>query len=139
MPDLSSPWLLFSSGFLSATLLPGGSEAHYLLALSLQNNALALLFLSVTLGNSLGGIFNYWLGRLLPERPSLQKRRQTVARRWLHRYGDWALLFSWLPLLGDPLCVLAGWYRLPALRCALFITAGKGLRFALLTALFLLS
>ncbi|MGL5290580.1 MAG: YqaA family protein [Vibrionaceae bacterium] len=139
MPDFSQPWLLFSSGFLSATLLPGGSEAHYLFALSLKSNAPALLFASVTLGNALGGIFNYWLGRLLPARKLQAKRRETLARRGLERYGDWALLFSWLPLIGDPLCVLAGWYRLSSLRCALFITAGKGLRFALLTALFLLS
>ncbi|MGL5334969.1 MAG: YqaA family protein [Enterovibrio sp.] len=139
MPDLLQPWLLFSSGFLSATLLPGGSEAHYLFALSLKNNALALLFVSVTLGNSLGGIFNYCLGRLLPAGKRQQTRRETLAQGWLERYGDWALLFSWLPLIGDPLCVFAGWYRLSALRCALFITVGKGLRFALLTALFLLS
>ncbi len=120
---------LFLASFLAATLLPGGSEA-VLVALLQQHPgqfwpALAL----ATLGNTLGALTSYALGRWLPQRQSPAALRQLArVRRW----GAPVLLLAWAPLIGDALCVAAGWLRLNALRCTVFIAAGKFARYWLL-------
>lgn len=116
---------LFASAFLAATLLPGGSEVA-LYALLARAPAAAWPALAVaTLGNTLGALTSYALGRLVPERRSASAR----ALAWMRRGGMPLLLLSWVPLAGDALCVAAGWLRLPPLRCALFIAAGKFARY----------
>lgn len=127
----SALWILFSTGFLSATLLPGGSEAHLIYLLKQNSHAMATLVLIAALGNTLGGMTNYWLGRLLPKRTLEQKHSQR-AIAWLQRYGYWTLLLSWLPIIGDPLCLAAGWLRLRQSWCCLFIAIGKMLRYVVL-------
>lgn len=120
---------LFVASFLAATLLPVGSEA--LLWAFLQQHpeqwwaALSL----ATCGNTLGGMLSWYCGRVLPRWQAWEKHRQAA---WLARWGSPALLFSWLPVIGDALCVAAGWLRLRALPCLLFIGLGKGLRYGLL-------
>jgi len=81
----SGLWVLFSTGFLSATLLPGGSEANLIASLNLGDNAPWLLVLVATLGNSLGGMTNYWLGRLIPDKTS-QEKHGHKAIRWVKKY-----------------------------------------------------
>lgn len=127
----SALWILFSTGFLSATLLPGGSEANFILLLKQNNESIATLVLVAALGNTLGGMTNYWLGRLVPSRTSNQKYTQK-AIMWLQRFGYWTLLFSWLPIIGDPLCLAAGWLRLKQIWCCLFIAIGKTIRYVVL-------
>jgi membrane protein YqaA with SNARE-associated domain len=116
-------WGLFASSFLSATLLPGNSEVVLGMLLhsvpSLKWPALAV----ATLGNTRGGLTSYLVGRLLP-RP-----HEGRALAWLHRFGTPALLLSWLPFVGDALCVASGWLRQNVVAAALFIAIGKFVRY----------
>lgn len=130
-------WGLFASAFVSSTLLPGGSEA-LLLLLSHQEVAPDLtLLLVATTGNILGGMTSWALGRWLVGRPALQPHtpRVAAATARLRRWGAPVLLLSWLPVVGDPLCVAAGWLRVHPGLAALCIAAGKAGRYALLLAL----
>jgi membrane protein YqaA with SNARE-associated domain len=76
-----------------------------------------------TLGNTLGGMSSYLLGRILPERNNLR------GLEWVRRYGAASLLLAWAPLIGDGLCVAAGWLRLNALWVTLFMAVGKFARY----------
>jgi membrane protein YqaA with SNARE-associated domain len=116
-------WGLFASSFLSATLLPGNSEI-VLAAMLLQAPALKWpMILVATVGNTLGGMTSYLIGRIFP------KPHEGRAVRWLARYGPAALLFSWAPIVGDAVCVASGWLRQNAALAAAFIAAGKFLRY----------
>nr|WP_216672220.1 YqaA family protein [Cronobacter sakazakii] len=123
---------LFTSSFLSATLLPGSSEAVLVALLVSVKTAPWLLVLTATIGNSLGGLTNVILGRLFPLRES--SRWQERAQGWLQRFGAPALLLSWLPLVGDLLCLLAGWLRLPWGPVIFFLCLGKALRYIIISA-----
>ncbi len=135
MIDPAGLWILFTSSFLASTLLPGGSEAALVYAAHQAMAPAVMLWAVATLGNSLGGITNWILGRLLrrsfPHR-TLDKARKQKALAHIQRYGSPLLLLSWLPVIGDPLCLAAGWagVRLPP--ALLFIAIGKGIRYALL-------
>lgn len=118
---------LFGSSFLSATLLPGSSEALLIALLIAKKTSVYGLLLAASLGNTLGGLTNIFLGRLLPLKR--QGRWHDTAMTWLHRLGPAALLFSWLPVVGDLLCVLAGWLRFAWLPAMLFLAVGKTLRY----------
>ncbi|CAM2842281.1 YqaA family protein [Vibrio rarus] len=127
--------LLFITGFLSATLLPGGSEAALIATLNLNQYSISSILLVATLGNTLGGLTNYWLGLLIPNRTQ-QEKHGHKAIAWLQRYGYWTLLFSWMPVIGDPLCLAAGWLRMRFLPCLILITLGKFVRYMVLIGLF---
>jgi membrane protein YqaA with SNARE-associated domain len=118
---------LLSSSFLSATLLPGSSEALLVALLIAKSASVYGLILVASLGNTLGGLTNIILGRLLPLKR--QGRWHETAMTWLQRLGPAALLFSWLPVVGDLLCVLAGWLRFGWLPSILFLAIGKTLRY----------
>ena len=137
MGEGATLWTLFAGSFLAATLLPGGSEALLYAALA-QHPQLQMAALAVaTTGNTLGGMSSYWIGRLLPakafgEHPG---RTRTRALEYARRYGSPALLGAWIPFLGDPLCVAAGWLRLPWLPVAVFMAAGKLARYLFIAAI----
>ena len=118
---------LFGSSFLSATLLPGSSKAVLIALLISQKGSIYGLLLAASVGNTLGGLTNIILGRLMP--PKGQGRWHDTAMTWLHRLGPAALLLSWLPVVGDLLCVLAGWLRFAWLPSVLFLAIGKTLRY----------
>jgi membrane protein YqaA with SNARE-associated domain len=131
----ASLWSLFISAFLSSTLLPGGSEA-VLAYLATDDQHLPLTLLVVaTLGNTLGGMTSWGIGRLIaikfPARGLVKSNHQKAMER-LQRWGSPLLLLSWLPVIGDPLCVAAGWLRLHWLLSLLFIGAGKAARYAVI-------
>ncbi len=119
---------LFAASFLAATLLPGGSEAALFGVLKLQPELLWPALGVATLGNTLGGLSSYLIGRLIPPKNDL--KGLALIRRW----GSPALLLSWVPLIGDPLCVAAGWLRLDPLWSTLFIATGKFLRYGVIAA-----
>ena len=120
--DLSL-WGLFISSFLAATLLPGGSEAVLFGVLKLHPELFWPALLLGTLGNTLGGMVTFGMGWMLPQTQQLKH----VER--VRRYGTPALMFAWVPLVGDALCLAAGWLRLNWWKAALFIAVGKFARY----------
>jgi len=127
-----SLWFLFLSAFISSTLFPGGSEAVLAYLTSEADYSLSLLIIVATLGNTLGAMTSWGIGRLISLKYStekLVKKSQQKAVERLHKYGSPVLLLSWLPVIGDPLCVAAGWLRIHWLPSLLFITLGKLLRY----------
>jgi membrane protein YqaA with SNARE-associated domain len=114
---------LFVSSFLAATLLPGGSEAVLFGVLKLHPDQLWAALAVATLGNTLGGMSSWLIGRLIP--PTRPLKGLEIVRRW----GSPVLLLSWVPLLGDPLCVAAGWLRFNPWWSVLFIALGKFARY----------
>ncbi len=122
-------WGLFASAFISSTLLPGGSEVVLAVLAHRGERDLPLLLAVATAGNALGGMSSWFIGRLLPARVLGKPEYQRAAER-LRRWGAPVLLLSWLPVVGDPLCVAAGWLRIPWLASAVFITLGKAARYA---------
>lgn len=127
MSDVLNYASMFGSSFLSATLLPGSSEALLIALLIAKKTSVYGLLVAASLGNTLGGLTNILIGRLLPLKR--QGRWHDTAMTWLHRLGPAALLFSWLPVIGDLLCVLAGWLRFAWLPAILFLAVGKTLRY----------
>jgi membrane protein YqaA with SNARE-associated domain len=122
---------LFVSAFLSSTLLPGSSEV-VLAALVADRLDVAWPAIGVaTFGNTLGGLTSYGVGRLLPSskpREGWSARALALARK----FGVSALLFSWVPLIGDALCVASGWLRHNVAAAALAIATGKFVRYVAL-------
>lgn len=93
------------------------------------------LLIVATLGNSLGGIVTYAMGWLISSRWPLkasEKRRSKQAVALVQRYGAVSLIFSWLPLIGDPLCFAAGWMRCHLFYSLMLICVGKTLRYSLI-------
>ena len=129
MSDLLSLASLFASSFLSATLLPGNSEVVLVAMLLSDVSQPWLLVLIATMGNSLGGLTNVILGRFFPLRE--KSRWQEKAVGWLKRYGAATLLLSWMPVIGDLLCLLAGWMRISWGPVLFFLCLGKALRYVL--------
>jgi membrane protein YqaA with SNARE-associated domain len=126
MTEDTSLWTLFASSFLAATLLPGGSEAVLAGELTLHPGLYWQALALATLGNTLGGMSSYLIGRLLPlRREGKGARHSERAIAYARRFGSPALLAAWVPLLGDPLCLAAGWLRLPWLPAAAFMALGK--------------
>lgn len=131
---------LFVSGLLASTLLPLASEpvlVAYLLADPMAGRIAPVL--AIGLGNTLGGVITYWMGRGVnvlwkkwrPDEPP-PGRIARHARQSVQRYGAFALIFSWLPVIGDPLCLVAGSLKLSAWRCFFWIAVGKFGRYATL-------
>lgn len=122
-------WGLFVSAFLSATLLPGGSEVVLAYLAGADTHAPLLLLGIASAGNTLGGMSSWIIGRVLPagraQSPELHPAVERIRRR-----GSPVLLLSWVPFVGDPLCVAAGWLRVPWYRALLFIALGKIARYA---------
>ena len=125
-------WGLFLSAFLSSTLFPGGSEAMLAyLSVDTPHNP-AVLFWVATLGNTLGGMLTWGMGWLIAVRypaRNLVKTREIAAIKRIQRWGSPVLLLSWLPVIGDPLCLAAGWLRIHWLSSFLFILLGKAARY----------
>lgn len=131
-------WGLFFSSLLAATLLPGGSEAVLLYADHKSLASPAVLLLIATLGNTLGGLSSWTIGWWIRYRwPSdeLAKPQHKKALDSIRLHGAPLLLLSWVPIIGDPLCVAAGWTRINLFACLLFICLGKGARYALILML----
>ncbi|MFM1884938.1 MAG: hypothetical protein RL026_95 [Pseudomonadota bacterium] len=128
---------LFVSALVAATLLPAQSEA-VLSLLALQGaHPLWLLWSVATVGNTLGSLINYGLGRGLERfsaRPWFPVGPAALARARVHyqRWGHWSLLGSWLPLVGDPLTLVAGVLREPLWRFVAVVAFAKGARYAVL-------
>lgn len=126
---------VFVISVVSATLLPLGSEPA-VFAVVKANGALfwPAIFIG-TVGNTLGGIIDYWMG--YGAKQVFAKERESRWFGWLQRYGAQVLLLAWLPAIGDPLCTLAGWLKLPFWPSVLYMAIGKFLRYVTMTWLLL--
>lgn len=127
-------WSLFFSAFLSATLLPGSSEVLLIYKLQ-QGDAPVVLLASATIGNLLGSLVTYYMGMagntLMHKRwLGIDEKSLQKAEKQFQRWGIYSLLFAWLPVIGDPLCLLAGLMRVAILPFILLVGIGKCLRYA---------
>ena len=128
---------LFANAFLAATILPFSSEPLFLALLALGKDPFTC-FLVATVGNSLGGLTNLLLGRF--SRNYFEKRGKSPrGKELIQRYGAWIAWLSWVPFVGDPLLVAAGFYRTPFVMTAVFMVAGKAGRYAILWYFFSLT
>lgn len=125
-------WGLFVSAFISSTIAPGGSEAVLAYLVSEQLQPVMLLVAVATVGNTLGALTTWWLGTLAAKKYPAEhvldaKKQKSLA--WVRRWGNWSLLLSWLPVVGDGLCFAGGWLKLPLLVATIFIFFGKSVRY----------
>lgn len=124
---------LFAVAFLSATLLPMGSEALLLYDVS-QYGSVLLLWSVATLGNTLGSVLNYWIGfkgeGYLEKNGYLSEQKMHHAKLFFGKYGGGTLLLSWVPIVGDPLTFIAGVLGYNFKRFVLLVAIAKGLRYA---------
>ncbi len=126
---------VFIISFVSATLVPLGSEPA-VFAVVKANGALFWPAIAVaTLGNTLGGAVDYWMG--YTAKSAFAKERESRWFGWLARYGAKTMLLSWLPGIGDPLCTLGGWLKLPFWPAIMYMAIGKLARYLTMTALLL--
>ncbi|AOE79388.1 hypothetical protein A7318_12515 [Pseudomonas lurida] len=130
---------LFFAAFGAATLLPLQSEAVLVGLLLSGNYNLWLLLGIATLGNVLGSVVNWWLGRWVEHFKQrswfpVNDKQLEKARNHYERWGHWTLLLSWVPIIGDPLTLVAGVMREPLWRFLLLVTLAKSVRYGVLAA-----
>jgi membrane protein YqaA with SNARE-associated domain len=119
---------LFISSLLGATLLPGGSELVLVGVLKLHPESFWPALLLGSLGNTLGGMITFGMGWVLPQTQQLKHVEK------MRTYGTPALLLAWVPLVGDALCLAAGWLRLNWWQAAMFMAIGKFARYWVIAA-----
>lgn len=133
---------LFAAAFLAATIVPFSSEIVLATALTTSGQPWTALIAVATVGNVLGSIVNWYLGRALASEKAtslIRVKRENLARAesWYHRWGRWSLLLSWAPVIGDPLTVVAGFLREPLwffIPVVIVAKAGRYLAVAAITA-----
>ncbi|WP_339530228.1 MULTISPECIES: YqaA family protein [unclassified Pseudomonas] len=131
---------LFFAAFGAATLLPLQSEAVMVGLLLSGHYSLGLLLGAATLGNVLGSVVNWWLGSWVEHFKErrwfpVSDRQLDKARQHYARWGHWTLLLSWVPIIGDPLTLVAGVMREPLWRFLLLVTLAKSVRYGVLAAI----
>jgi membrane protein YqaA with SNARE-associated domain len=140
MWDITGYVGLFLTAFVAATFLPLQSEALLAALLVSEKYNVTILLLVATIGNVLGSIINWWLGKAIE---SFRYRRWfpanddklNKAQRIYRRFGCWSLLASWVPVIGDPLTIVAGLMREPLWIFIVLVTAAKAGRYLVIAAL----
>jgi len=127
---------VFIVSFVSATLLPLGSEPAVFGLAKINPAMFWPAILVATAGNTLGGAVTYWMGYGAERAYEKMSHRKPDARalRWLERWGTKGCLLSWLPIVGDPLCAVAGWLKLPFWPCLFYMAIGKFARYVTMTS-----
>ena len=137
--QLGSYGSLFIAAFLAATILPAQSEAGLVALILVSPASVALLVVTASLGNVLGSVVNWYLGRgiyrFTGKRWFLANTQLSRATSWYALYGRWSLLLSWVPVIGDPLTVVAGIMREPLLRFLLIVGIAKTSRYIVVALL----
>jgi membrane protein YqaA with SNARE-associated domain len=131
---------LFISAFAAATILPAQSEALLAYQVSISPDAVVQLIAVATLGNVLGATFNWCLGRLTENLRAkkwfpVNEKQLEKAERFYGRYGRYSLLLSWVPIIGDPITIVAGILREPLLSFVLLVTIAKCARYVFVVGL----
>jgi len=128
---------VFVVALVSATLLPLGSEPAVFGLIKLNPELFWPTMVVATLGNTIGGAISWWMGygaERAYERVRHRKPAEARALKLLERFGPPACLLSWLPVVGDPLCAVAGWLRMPFWPCVAYMAVGKFARYLTFTA-----
>jgi len=131
---------VFVVAVISATLLPLGSEPAVFGLVKLNPELFWQAMFVATAGNTLGGAISWWMGygaEVAYERMRHRKPVDLKVLTLLQRFGAKTCLLAWLPLVGDPLCALAGWLKLPFWPCVFYMAIGKFLRYVTMTSLLL--
>lgn len=127
---------VFLVAFLSATMLPMVSEPVVFGLVTINPSLFWPTMLVATAGSSLGSAVNWWMGygsvQLAQRMGSSFAHSQAL--HWLAKLGPKACLLAWVPIVGDPLCLLAGWLKMPFWRCLAYIVSGKFVKYVLMTA-----
>jgi membrane protein YqaA with SNARE-associated domain len=130
---------VFIVSLISATLLPLGSEPFVFGLIKLNPSLFWPTIFVATAGNTIGGAIDWWMGygahRVLDKYNSSSTHAKAL--KWLEHLGPKACLLAWLPAVGDPLCAVAGWLKLPFWPCLMYMAIGKFLRYLLITVLLL--
>ncbi|MBB3197114.1 YqaA family protein [Roseateles terrae] len=127
---------VFVVALVSATLLPLGSEPVVLLLVHQKPELFWPAIAVATVGNTIGGAISWWMGwgaERAYEAATHHSPRDQRVLGWLRRFGARTCLLSWLPIVGDPLCALAGWLRLPFWPCVVYMGIGKCARYLIMT------
>jgi membrane protein YqaA with SNARE-associated domain len=139
MIDLAAYAGLFASAFIAATIFPMQSEALLVGLVLSDRYSLAGLLLAASVGNTLGAVLNWLLGRSIEKFrtrswfPASEDRLEK-AQAWYRKYGKWSLLLSWLPIAGDAITVVAGVLREPLPTFLALVFVAKAFRYAVLVA-----
>ena len=131
---------LLISAFAAATILPAQSEALLVYQVSIAPDAVIRLVAVATLGNVLGATFNWWLGRLTEKLRAknwftANEEQLRKAEGLYRKYGRYSLLLSWVPIIGDPITIVAGVLREPLLSFVLLVTVAKFVRYVFVVGL----
>ncbi|MEP6970362.1 MAG: YqaA family protein [Betaproteobacteria bacterium] len=134
LPQVGLSTILVIS-FVSATMLPMGSEPAVFALVKINPAMFWPAILVATAGNSLGGALTWLMGYGTHQVVDKYGHSSSHVRalRWLERLGPRACLLAWLPLVGDPLCAVAGWLRMPFWPCLFYMAIGKFLRYLVMT------
>jgi membrane protein YqaA with SNARE-associated domain len=126
---------VFVVSFISATLLPLGSEPAVFGLIKLNPDLFWATIFVATVGNTLGGAVDWWMGfgahKIADKYQTSGSHMKALV--WLERFGPKACLLAWLPVVGDPLCAVAGWLRFPFWPCLIYMAIGKFLRYVTMT------
>lgn len=139
MQELAANWGLFAVSFLAATILPAQSEIGLAALLLAEAYSVALLVIVASVGNTLGAVVNWGLGRGIEQFRDRKWFPASAAQLdratgWYRRYGRWSLLMSWAPFIGDPLTLAAGILREPLLTFVLLVAVAKTVRYVTVVA-----
>jgi membrane protein YqaA with SNARE-associated domain len=131
---------IFTASFLAATILPAQSEAGLAVLISSGTHSVVLLVFLASLGNTLGAVVNWYLGRGLERFKSRTwfpagTRQLERAKTWYGRFGLWSLLLSWVPFIGDPITVASGFFRTPLVLFIVIVGTAKTLRYLVVAGL----
>ena len=134
MNSLEAYSSLFISSFLSSTILPGHSEITLTTLILLEKYSQLFLIFFASFGNILGSVINWYLGFYITKFVNkswfpFKKKQLDKASLWYLKYGKWSLFFSWVPIIGDPLTIVAGIFRVPLVIFITIVSISKVLRY----------
>ena len=134
MNSLEAYTSLFIFSFLSSTILPGHSEITLTTLIMLEKYSQFLLIFFASFGNILGSVINWYLGFYITKFVNkswfpFKKKQLDKASLWYLKYGKWSLFFSWVPIIGDPLTIVAGIFRVPLVIFITIVSISKVLRY----------
>ena len=134
MNSLDAYGSLFISSFLSSTILPGHSEITLTTLILLEKYSQFLLIFFASFGNILGSVINWYLGFYIIKFVNkswfpFEKKQLDKAFSWYLKYGKWSLFLSWVPIIGDPLTIVAGMFRIPLIVFVTIVSISKILRY----------